>query len=167
MIIRHLLPSDDRLQISRIYEKSWRYAYKGIIPQSYLDSIPSGRWVSNLDQEGINTLVMLENNTFIGTSSYGCSRFPGPEDFGEIISVYLLPEYIGEGYGKMLFRAVMGDLEELGYQNLFLWVLEENKRARRFYEREGFYYSGEDKEDCIGGRKLRELQYRLGRPFSN
>lgn len=34
MEIRHINQSDDRFAISRIYEESWKFAYKDIIPQS-------------------------------------------------------------------------------------------------------------------------------------
>lgn len=44
MEIRYIMPIDDRRMISKVYEESWRSAYKGIIPQEYLDSIPEGRW---------------------------------------------------------------------------------------------------------------------------
>lgn len=43
MEIRTINNADDRNAISQIYEESWKYAYKGIIPQSYLNSIPKGR----------------------------------------------------------------------------------------------------------------------------
>ena len=44
MEIRLLRDSDGRVAVSRIYEESWKFAYKGIVPQAYLDSIPAGRW---------------------------------------------------------------------------------------------------------------------------
>ena len=50
MEIRRMRPGDSRMDISRIYEESWKSAYKGIIPQTYLDSIPKGRWAPCLDQ---------------------------------------------------------------------------------------------------------------------
>ena len=37
MEIRLLLPGDDRREVSRVYEEIWRFAYRGIIPQAYLD----------------------------------------------------------------------------------------------------------------------------------
>ena len=40
MIIRYLQQEDDLLEISNIYECSWKYAYRDIIPQDYLNSIP-------------------------------------------------------------------------------------------------------------------------------
>lgn len=52
MEIRALQAADSREAVSRIYEESWKSAYKGLIHQSYLDSIPSGLWAPSLDQPG-------------------------------------------------------------------------------------------------------------------
>ena len=159
MEIRRIKQTDDRYAVSRIYEESWKFAYKNIIPQSFLDSIPAGRWASRLDAAEMNTLVMIENDDFIGTSSYCKSRFPEFSGFGEIVSIYLLPDYIGKGYGKPLLDAVIGELAKLGYRDIFLWVLEDNLRARKFYEKAGFVQSNEYLDDNIGGKKLREIRY--------
>lgn len=42
MIIRLINEKDDRAAISRVYEESWKSAYKNIIPQDYLESIKKG-----------------------------------------------------------------------------------------------------------------------------
>ena len=41
MEIRFLSSKDSLPDISNIYESSWKYAYKGIIPQAYLDDLES------------------------------------------------------------------------------------------------------------------------------
>lgn len=160
MEIRLISENDDKYKVSRVYEESWKYAYKGIIPQSYLDSIPEGRWVNNCNKQGIYHLIMLDNDSIIGTSSYCKSRFQDTDGFGEIISIYLLPEYIGKGFGKQLLQAAVDGLIELGFRDIFLWVLEDNVNARHFYEKFGFYKTNNFSDDNIGGKNLREIQYR-------
>lgn len=159
MEIRHLAPFDDRMEISHIYEEGWKFAFKGIIPQSYLDGIPEGNWASCLDREGVHSLVIVEDGKLIGTSSYCKSRVREFEGYGEIISIYLLPSYVGRGYGKKLLHAVMDELSKLGYRDIFLWVLEENNRARRFYEKEGLMCDDIHTQIEIGGQELREVRY--------
>lgn len=56
-------------------------------------------------------------------------------------------------------QAAVDGLAELGYTYVFLWVLEENMRARAFYEKFGFQNSGDYLNDNIGGKDLRELRY--------
>ena len=43
MEIRYITKEDNPLEISKIYESSWKFAYRDMIPQDYLDSIPAGR----------------------------------------------------------------------------------------------------------------------------
>ena len=35
-------------------------------------------------------------------------------NFGEIISLYFLPDYMGKGYGRLLLQAVAGELKKMG-----------------------------------------------------
>lgn len=159
MEIRYITPEDRLEEISNIYEQSWRYAYQNIIPQSYLDSIPSGAWVENLSRNGRGNIIMVEKDAIIGTSSLCRSRWERYGDYGEIISIYFLPEYIGKGYGKKLLEEAIKGLRALGFKDVLLWVLEDNDRARRFYERNGFTFHGECRMDNIGGNQLREVMY--------
>lgn len=159
MEIRYLKPDDDRFAVSRVYELSWKYVYDGIIPQSFLDSIPEGQWVTHLDDPHRMTMLCLEDDIIVGTSSFGKSRFKGLEDYGEIISIYFLPEYMGKGYGRALLEAVTAELLKMGYKDIFLWVLEENFRARGFYERQGFVLTDDCLVNSIGGTDLREIRY--------
>ena len=150
---------DDVQSISHIYEESWKTAYKGMIPQSYLDNIPKGHWVEALKSRVWQSLILLEGKHPVGTAAYCPARDERFKDYGEIVSIYLLPEYMGKGYGKQLFQAVMDQLLGQGYKKLYLWVLEENERAIRFYKSFGFKASGIYLEDHIDGKDLREIQY--------
>ncbi len=159
MEIRAMTAADDRMSISRVYERSWKFAYRGIIPQDYLDSIPEGRWAPNLDREGWSTLVCVDGGEIVGTSSFCASRFDEFPGWGEIGSLYLLPEQIGKGRGRALMDAALAAQKAQGYKKVFLWVLEENARARKFYERYGFSAAGDVLDSYIGGKALREVRY--------
>ena len=159
MIIRKITDTDDRYQISRIYEEGWKYAYCDIVPRDYLDGIQTGAWAKRIDTTGRHTIVAIENDRFIGIAAYSASRYPQMNGYGEIISIYLLPEHIGKGYGKSLLQTAINGLEELGFKDIFLWVLEDNRSARRFYERCGFACDGTSTDINIGGKDLREIKY--------
>lgn len=161
MEVRYINSFDDRNLISKIYEDSWRYAYRGIIPQGYLDKILKGHWSKNFDIADWNTVICIYDGKYIGTSSFCKSRFEKYKNLGEVISIYLLPEYIGLGYGKKLLDFVIEQLKEKGYNEAFLWVLEENEKARNFYEKYGFKLDNDYLEDTIGGKKLKEVRYVL------
>ena len=109
----------------------------------------------------MDSLVMVVEGEIVGTSSCCPSRLARMSGWGEIVSLYLLPRVQGMGYGKALLRAAVDALGAMGLRDVFLWVLEDNLRARRFYEHMGFFASGEHLDDVIGGAALREVQYRL------
>lgn len=157
MEIRPLRESDDRLEVSRIYEESWKFAYRGIVPQSFLDGIPAGLWARALDAR--DSLVLTEHGAPVGTASVCPSRWPDYPGFGEVVSLYLLPDCVGRGYGGPLLEAAVETLAERGFRDVLLWVLEENRRARRFYEKHGFFPTGDSMVQEIGGKPLREVLY--------
>lgn len=159
MEIRPLRQTDSRLAVSRVYEESWRWAYRGLIPQSYLDSIPAGRWVPSLDRPGLETLLLLDGGEPAGVASVCASRWPDWPGYGEIVSLYLLPDRTGQGFGKLLLNAALQALAKRGYRDILLWVLEENHRARAFYERTGFTPGDARMTTDFDGVPLQEVLY--------
>ena len=64
------------------------------------------------------------------------------ESVGEIHAIYLLADYWDKGYGRQLMDFAVNRLKELSCCKVTLWVMEENNRARRFYERYGWVLDG-------------------------
>lgn len=127
MEIRYVTQNDDLLEISGVYESSWKYAYKGIIPQEYLYSIPAGRWADSIGKAGMNNLVLTENGRIIGTASFCGSRWAEHGECGGIVSIYFLPEFIGQGYGGLLLSKCVEELKQCGFEKVLLWVLEDKQ----------------------------------------
>jgi len=159
MVIRYLTSADDRLEVSIIMKKSWQYAYKGIIPQAYLDGIKDDHSVRNFDNAGWYTLVCEEDGKLVGCCTFSKSRFARYPDAGEVISIYFLPEYIGKGYGRQMLGAAVSELKKQGYHQVILWVLEENARGRRAYEKFCFVPAGDFLDPSVGGKTVREIMY--------
>ena len=107
----------------------------------------------------MNSLVMLENDVIIGTASFCESRWEPYRDYGEIVSIYFLPEYMGKGYGSLLLGQCIAELKQCGFDKALLWVLEENNRARDFYAKNGFICSDIFMNGNIGGKDVREVLY--------
>lgn len=157
--IRNITDKDSMLDVSNIYEQSWKYAYRGIIPDTWLASIQSGQWANGLKQPGRLSLILLDDGKMCGAASYSHARMERMKGYGEIISIYLLPEVMHKGYGYRLMQAVISELKNMGYGKAYLWVLEENKNARQFYERFGFVRSDKTQTDTYDGKELKELMY--------
>ena len=80
-------------------------------------------------------------------------------DWAEIITLYLLPESLGKKYGKVLLDVALAEMKEQGYENVYLWALDENERARKFYEGQGFLWNGDKNIVGIMGKSLVNLRY--------
>ena len=85
-----------------------------------------------------------------------------PGSWGEIASIYLLPDFWGCGLGGWLLECTEGKLKEEGFSVGYLWVLEENLRARRAYEKAGYTLSSASKTMELCGAKLCEMRYDKG-----
>ena len=56
-------------------------------------------------------------------------------------------------------QASLDALRERGFADAMLWVLADNPRARRFYEREGWHDDGGRKRDAFLGVDVEEVRY--------
>lgn len=143
MEIRRVDKDDNYEAIGDIYANSWKAAYQGIVPKDYLDKLNGKKWLPVLENSKYEAFVIMDGLKYIGTASICSARGDMMEGWGEMVSIYLLPEYFGTGYAKPLLDFVVNVLEGMGYKNIYLWVLEENVRAQKFYEKYGFYHNGD------------------------
>ncbi len=154
MEIRHIRESDDIDAVSRVFARSWKVAYRGIVPDAYLDSLADDRWSKRFT--GLDTfLIVTEKEEIIGVTKYSPARDKNYAGWGEIVAIYLLPSHYRQGIGSQLLRAAVNELQTLGFDEIYLWVLGENHAARAFYEKNGFVFNGDSQEITIGGKTLK------------
>jgi GNAT superfamily N-acetyltransferase len=60
----------------------------------------------------------------------------------ELYALYVRPAWWSTGTGRALMERVLARTSGAGYLSITLWVLRDNLRARRFYERAGFAPDG-------------------------
>jgi ribosomal protein S18 acetylase RimI-like enzyme len=60
----------------------------------------------------------------------------------ELYALYVRPAWWSTGTGRALMDKVLARSAAAGYQSITLWVLRDNQRARRFYDRAGFAPDG-------------------------
>jgi len=70
----------------------------------------------------------------------------------ELYFLYLLSAWHGTGIGQQLFDAAVGD------EAVSLWVAEDNPRAHRFYQRNGFAADGSRKTEPFLGETITEVR---------
>lgn len=73
----------------------------------------------------------------------------------ELRDLYVVPAAWGTGVGVELMRVALDWIAVRGAQEALLWVGEDNLRARRFYEREGWAADGGTRTSPLGPVELR------------
>ncbi len=162
MFVKRATVQDVKI-ISYIHASSWKSAYRGIIPQRYLDELQDDFWVNAfqgwIEANTVTALLIYDQELAVGCIAYGKSRDKKLSEWGEIVSIYLLPAYFGKGYGHKLLKAALDDLKIAGYNDVYLWVLENNEAAKKFYERNGFVFNNEKYSFAIMGKPLQDMRY--------
>lgn len=156
--------TDDALGIARVHVGTWQSAYRGLVPDEYLDALDVGRRVAAYEEFG--TLSNAERPMWVAERDGEIVGFVGTApssdepDTGELFAIYVSAQHWGTGAGAELMRQAIEWLSTR-YAQATLWVLEGNDRARRFYERGGWTFDGTTKQDDRGTFVLSEVRYRI------
>ena len=103
---------------------------------AFPDDAVRARWKEALSDERGNVIVATRGNRIVGVvaAKEGC-----------LDGLYVLPGEWGSGVAARLHDAALQALVAAGATNARLWVLEDNTRARRFYERRGWRLDGSER----------------------
>jgi len=163
-VIRTARP-EDALAVARVHVRSWQAAYRGLIPQAYLDSLKPEVWAAKYgfqrtDPDRPTTLVAVDDVGIRGLAMTGPTRDEDIPNLGELLAIYVDPEHWDSGVGRLLATAAREQLSRDGFTEAALWVLDGNARARRFYERDGWTLDGGRQTKTVAGIALHEVRYR-------
>ena len=157
----------DARRIAEIHVDAWQEAYPGVMPSDFLESITverrESRWTKQLATGDWNVLVSEVDEDLAGWIVYGKSRDEdaGPA-VGEVHALNVDPKFWGRGAGKALCREACHRLFEAGFDEVTLWVLEDNPRACLFYQALGFRLDPDARQDFRGPDfTAPEIRYRL------
>ncbi|MBE5815597.1 MAG: GNAT family N-acetyltransferase [Clostridiales bacterium] len=161
LTVRPLTAGDDFTRVACVYVESWRHTYRGLISQHYLDKLRPESWIAVMKADPASTMIALEGERIVGAAYIAYARDEERTGYGEIVSLYLLPDATGKGYGRQLMEAALTHCRQSGMSAVCLWVLSGNHPARGFYERMGFRASGRTRTEAIGGDLLPLTEYIL------
>jgi GNAT superfamily N-acetyltransferase len=161
MEVRKATP-EDAAGIAGVQERGWQAAYRHVFPAEELDRggfIHADRWRERIVQPppGWSTFVADREGTVVGFTSVGPSR--DESGIGELYAIYVDPKQWSTGTGRALIEQAEEQLRT-GYAEITLWVLEDNPRAREFYERAGWSVDGGRKAEARWGVRAPEVRYR-------
>jgi GNAT superfamily N-acetyltransferase len=136
--------------VARVHVRSWQAGYAGILPAGFLAALDPADFAARRRAQprpaGSATLVADDDGQIVGLASFGPERPEhGDRDpaMAELYAIYVAADHWRGGIGRRLFASAKTALTEAGFRAMRLWVLEQNHRARRFYEGAGMRWTGE------------------------
>ncbi|MEM8645421.1 MAG: GNAT family N-acetyltransferase [Pseudomonadota bacterium] len=132
---------EDASAITALHLASWRSAYRGVLPDTYLDGEAeaerSAHWDKTLSSLKPEDLVLVAENEdgLRGFISVYRDAEPGYDAY--LDNLHVLPGHRGGGLGRQLLAAALARTIAGGAKTLCLWAFDQNEGAIRFYKRLG------------------------------
>ncbi|MDR2035081.1 MAG: GNAT family N-acetyltransferase [Coriobacteriales bacterium] len=139
----------------QINSVSWQKGYEGIIPADYLDAYTPEKRAQAFREKLLTDLkarfLFKVDGCLAGLAilDKACDEDTAETD-GELLAFYFLPEYWGTPATHTAFEFCMNWLKEQGFSRAKIWTFEKNLRARKFYEKYGFFLDGAEELVDLG-----------------
>jgi GNAT superfamily N-acetyltransferase len=166
--VRDATPGDGAA-MGAVQIAAWRAAYAGVMSDAYLAGLDpetfGAHWRESAgeDRGRARSLLVgeLEGRVVaIAATGEFRARASDDEPTGELWMLNTHPDAFGTGVSGAVHAEALRRLGVAGHHEAVLWVVRENPRARRFYEREGWAADGQDAIADLGGVDVTELRYR-------
>ncbi|MBY0120324.1 GNAT family N-acetyltransferase [Bacillus sp. S/N-304-OC-R1] len=146
---------EDIPEVQNVAKTSWNHTYKGIIPlhiqENFLKSAYSDEMmVRRLELS--HMFVAIADNKVTGFANFSPLKENGEIELG---SIYLYPEYQGNGIGTALLQEAIEKIE--GIKEVYINVEKENQTGRNFYDKRGFKIVSEF-DDHFDGHILKTVR---------
>lgn len=145
----------------------WQRAYRGLVPQDYLDALDveaeARQRLTRFGTGPATDHVAVVAGRVVGWTAVGPYQpeHPNPAPgAGEVYALYVHPDQWSRGAGRALLAHGLAELAATGLAPVLLWVLAVNDRARRFYAAAGFAPDGARQMFAIGGAEVPQVRYR-------
>ena len=133
----------DSAAIAHLHAESWRSAYRGILSDDYLDqrahSERAALWQSRFSEIASKPFFAVLAEAGAALAGFACVFPRENPTFGSFLdNLHVVPQSTGQGIGMRLLSEVAGRLiADKVPGGLYLWVIEKNSRARKFYAKAG------------------------------
>lgn len=156
--------AEDADAIAALHAESWQDAYRGLVPDDYLDGpLLDERlafWRARLARPSSDrlTLKAMSGGEMAG---FACVLRDEDPEWGPLLdNLHVKPALKGRGIGARLLRASREWAAQVAPgRTLHLWVIENNLPARRFYDRQGGLVNGRSVHEMTAGVVIAAVRY--------
>lgn len=142
---------EDVSAIAEVNVRGWQVAFRGLFPDEFLDALNPKGWEPAFAERvaggpSHHTAVAVDDEVvgFVGLEPPEAEALD-PASVHELWGLYVQPERIGTGVGRILMDHALDYLRTGSWDCAILWTLRDVDRTCRFYEAAGWYRDGEEK----------------------
>ncbi len=135
------------------------YAFSSTYESALQRSTKSWREQADSTAQGSDraTFIAFSDDAPIGIAAL--YRLPDEPDSGEVLQVWVAPEYRGTGVARDLMDAIFKWAGDNSFRAIIVRITNENTRALRFYRKCGFAFTNETSLDSAHETTLvREIE---------
>lgn len=159
--------ASDAAAITALQVRSWQAAYRGIVPDAFLDNLAEDAWLERWSNQlatappaGVHQLVSTDawEGPPRAVAACGPAIVPTAALTGQLYVLYADPGYWGCGHGAALLQRVHELLAADRHSGALLWVAAANTRSIEFYERHGWTKDGHTQLEEVAGAIFDEVR---------
>jgi len=154
----------DVAAIANLHAASWRVNYRGILTDEYLDGRAHQErleaWQQKFSTQAAKPMFVLVTETKEQLEGFACV-FPDQDPrWGSYLdNLHVAPHLTSRGIGRQLLSEAARRVLSNVRRGLYLWALERNHGACRFYERAGAIAAGSEEHLMPDGQRMIALRY--------
>jgi len=164
MVLYRNATEKDIAGIATLHAKSWQENYRDALSDDFLDNKALNErmevWRDRLQKaDAQKQIIVTESNSVI--IGFVCVFFEHDEFYGSLLdNLHVHSKSKGQGIGtRLMFLAADAVNRRHADSGMYLWVLDQNLDAIRFYENLGGEKIETVKEIDIGDRPVVKLRY--------
>ncbi len=133
----------DEGSLAFIQTSSWKSAFDNILSEEelekYTDINKAEEMYTCLLENNIGNgyILSIDNKPYM-MAYWDKARDEGMDGYAELICIHSLSDNWNKGYGTIMMEHLINKVKEKEFEKIYLWVFEDNIRARKFYEKLGF-----------------------------
>lgn len=155
----------DAAAIAALQVRSWQRAYRGLVPDEFLDGLADDSWLERWrnslgrpPRQGVHQIVATVDGTAVTIGGAGPALEPTHELTGQLYVLYTDPAHWGAGHGSAVLERIHRRLAADGHERAQLWVAAGNDRSIGFYEHHGWSRDGTTQREEVAGATFDEVR---------
>ncbi len=146
---------EDAELIAEIVMDTWKKSYVDVFPTKFLESYDYYKKVNSIKSHMMELprqeyFIIFDDKLAIGTAKVRKVS----DNICEIAGFYIRKEYQKCGYGRILLRYLEEYIFYKGYDEIWIWVLIENKNGCQFYENNKYIATDNEKMVFVDTQRI-------------